>query len=281
MLGQHPELAGLPELKLFCCPTVGDLEASLPKFWIDRGVAHRSPGLVRAVAELEFGSQIEETLTAARAWLHERPDWTGADVMDVLLERLHPRIAVEKSPDNTSTDDALQRMASAYPGARYLHLTRHPVTTQRSMQAHRRRSVPSEAEDGEPMAGIGAWYDVHRRILQFGATLPGDRYLQVRSEDVLNDTHAQLQAIAAWLNIRADNDAIEDMRHPENSPFARLAPAASGVAGGNDPAFLRDPIPHTVESGRPLQPPAGWVADPSVWGLVVDLAHRLGYSDLP
>ena len=276
MIGQHPDLVGLPELKLFCCQTIRKLEASLPRYWMERGVTHRSPGLVRALAEFEFGGQTSESLSAARAWLRARLDWLGADVLDVLLMRLNPRIAVEKSPDNLLTDAAMTRMATAYPRARYLHLTRHPVTTQRSMQEHRNRTV-SHPQDDEPMFGIGSWYEIHRRILHFAASLPADRYLRVRAEDVLNDTKSQLHAIIAWLGIRADGDAIEAMQHAEASPFARPGPAASGVAGGNDPSFLHDPIPHRVEIPCKLEPPPGWVADPSIWKMVVDLANRLGY----
>src|SRR5262245_31807086 len=114
MLGQHPELVGLPELKLFACPTVGEMELSLPRFWIDRGVTHRSPGLVRALAEFLFEGQTLESLTRARAWLQERSHWSGADVLDVLLERLSPCTCLEKSPENVETEEALERLASAY-----------------------------------------------------------------------------------------------------------------------------------------------------------------------
>jgi hypothetical protein len=278
MIGQHPDLAGLPELKLFCCETIGELEASLPRFWIDRGVMHRSPGLVRAIAELEFGGQTTQSLSAARGWLRAREDWSGSDVLDVLLERLSPRVAVEKSPDNILSDAGLNRMAAAYPRARYLHLTRHPVTTQRSMQEHRQRTVPSHPQGDEPMSGIGSWYEIHRRILLFAAGLPSRSYFRVRAEDVLNDTHSQLRAIIAWLGVRADSDAIEAMQHPEASPFACLGPAASGVAGGNDPRFLSDPIPHRVEIPSQLRRPPGWAADPSAWKMVTDLANQLGYA---
>ncbi len=279
MIGQHPDLVGLPELKLFCCRTIGELDASLPRFWIERGVTHRSPGLVRALAEFQFGDQTTESLSAARAWLQDRPHWSGADVLDVLLARLSPRLAVEKSPDNVLTGTGLRRMASAYPKARYVHLTRHPLATQRSMQEHWNRILPSYPRDGEPMSGIASWYDTHRRILHFAAKLPPNRYLRVRTEDVLNDTESQLRAIAVWLGLRADGSAIEAMKHPEASPFASSGPTASGILGGHDPSFLLDPIPHPVKVPRTLDPPQGWAAEPSVWRLVVDLANRLGYFD--
>jgi hypothetical protein len=54
MIGQHPLLYGFPELKLFACPTIGEVEASLPG---TSALIDRSPGLVRAVAELLFGNQ--------------------------------------------------------------------------------------------------------------------------------------------------------------------------------------------------------------------------------
>jgi hypothetical protein len=116
--------------------------------------------------------------------------------------------------------------------------------------------------------------------LHFATSLPVERYLRVRAEDVLNDPQSQLHAIATWLGIRTDGDAIEAMRHPEASPFAHPGPSVSGVAGGNDPSFLHDPIPHRVDIPCTLEPPAGWVADPSAWEIVADLANQLGYCDL-
>jgi len=126
MIGQHPDLAGLPELKLFCYRSIGELEASLPVYWSERGFTHRSPGLVRALAQYEFGGQTPKRLAAARNWLKERAEWSGADVLDVLLDRLSPRAAVEKSPETVNDQAALKRLAKAYPNARYLHLARHP-----------------------------------------------------------------------------------------------------------------------------------------------------------
>jgi len=277
MLGQHPDLAGLPELKLFAYPTIGEMEASLPGFWIERGVTHRSPGLIRALAEYLFGDQQLQSLALARAWLHERSSWSGADVLDILLEHLQPRRCVEKSPENVETDTALARLAAGYPRARYLHLTRHPVTTQRSIQQHFNRILAGYRQDGQPMSGVAAWFEAHRRILRFAADLSPDRYMRVRAEDVLSDMRHQLAAIAAWLGLRADADAIAAMEHPEASPFAGFGPAGSGVTGGNDPAFLRDPIPRRVPVPGSVEEPTGWTEGPLSWQMVVDLANRLGY----
>jgi sulfotransferase family protein len=276
MVGQHPDLGGLPELKLFSYPTVGELEDSLPRFWFERGVTHRSPGLVRALAQVVFGDQSLESLALARQWLQERRHWSGADVFDVLLEQSLPRACVQKSPEDVESDETLQRLASAYPRARYLHLTRHPATTQRSMARHLDTVLQRQSPD-RPEDGIGAWFVVHQRILQFASNLPNARYLRVRSEDVLNDRRAQLRAIAIWLGVGSDDAAVDAMLNPAASPFAHPGPEGSGVAGGNDLSFLKDPSPREVALPDTLDPPANWSEDLRVWRMVVDLANRLGY----
>jgi Sulfotransferase family len=172
------------------------MEASLPQYWRERGFTHRSPGLVRALAQLEFGDQELDNMLRARAWLENRPHWSGAHVFDTLLSRLEPRTAVEKSPENVATVAALRRLARAYPNARYVHLTRSPITTQVSMVQHRMRTVPSHPLDGQPMAGIAAWLTVHERIVRLLARLPPERVMRVRAEDVLNDPEWHLSAIA-------------------------------------------------------------------------------------
>jgi hypothetical protein len=277
MIGQHPALCGLPELKLFAAPTIGEMEASLPRFWIERGVTHRSPGLVRALAEYLFGGQEAGALAAAREWLAERRDWPGEAVLDILLERIGPRIAVEKSPENAASDEALARLAEAYPEARYIHLTREPAATQRSMQAHWERVMPEHPLEGQPMLGFAAWVDVNRRILAFTAGLPAHRVLRLSAEDVLDGRPASLRTVAAWLGLAYEPAAIEAMGHPEASPFARPGPSESGIIGGYDPGFLADPVLRKLAPPPPLRQPEGWSGHAALWGMVTDLAERLGY----
>ncbi len=277
MVGQHPQLAGLPELKLFSYATVGELEASLPRYWIDRGVAHRSPGLVRAIAEYRFHAQDADALALARTWLRDRSHWNGACVLDSLLHELAPRAGVEKSPENVADDRSLEMLSSAYPRARYLHLVRHPIATQRSAQEHWNRLFPERPLNGEPMAGVASWLETHCRILRFASALGSNRYMRVRAEDVLNHSRQQLGMIAEWLGIRSDSDAIEAMIHPERSPFARFGAEDSGIVGGNDPGFLSNPIPRKVQVLADVKQPPGWVGDESLWQMTADLANCLGY----
>lgn len=280
MIGQHPELAGLPELKLFCYATIGELEASLPAFWLKRGVTHRSPGLVRAVAQLAYGDQSIGSLAAAHAWLRIRSHWSGPDVLDFLMARLGGRTAVEKSPEDVDADEALQRLHDAYPKARYLHLTRHPITTLHSMQRHWVRTMMPDPLAGEPIgsSAIAAWFQVNERIRLFCARLPKDRWMRARAEDLLNDPNRHLLGVATWLGIRTDDAAIAAMQHPEASIFARFGPVGSGVVGGSDPDFLADPTLRRTQLPTSLQSPKCTAAYASLWRAVIDLSARLGYA---
>lgn len=281
MIGQNPQLVGLPELKLFLYRTVGELEASLPAPWRDRGVTHRSPGLVRTVAEFLFGDQSAGSVIGAQEWLQERAHWSGADVLDVLQAHIHPRAAVEKSPENVATPVAFRRLSTAYPMARYLHLTRHPASTLHSMLEHWRRTMLEEPPEGLQVSCVASWIDVNQRILQYGATLNGGRYLRIRAEDVLNDPVAQLRSIARTLGVRADDDAVAVMSHPESSPFARFGPRCTGVTGGGDPGFLRSPVPRPAVLPHSLDQPTWWTGDPALWSRAAALAAQLGYHEGP
>lgn len=281
MVGQHPELAGLPELKLFLYPTIGELDASLPLRFREAGVAHRSPGLVRAVAQFEFGGQSAEAVGRALRWLHARAHWTGADVLDQLQARAAPRRAVEKSPETVMTSAALQRMAVAYPRASYIHLTRHPSTSARSMAKHWSRTMPAAPVVDPETTWLATWAAAHDRILAFSRRLAPERCLRVRAEDVLGDAERQLERIARWLGVRCDAEAMTAMLHPEESVFACSGPRGSGVSGGQDPAFLADPALRTATPPPPLERPVRWSGGAALWAHVVELADELGYGGAP
>jgi hypothetical protein len=128
------------------------------------------------------------------------------------------------------------------------------------------------------MSGIASWVEIQCRILRFTSTIPARSFIRLRAEDVLNDSRSQLCSVAKWLGIRADEDAIESMMHPENSPFARPGDIVTGIVGGHDPSFLRDPTPRRVPEPRTLLRPESWVNNTELWQMTVDIANRLGYS---
>jgi hypothetical protein len=276
MLGQHPDLYGLPELKLFAYRTLAELDASLPSYAKAMGATHRSPGLVRAVAQLGFGRQVQETVVEAKAWLAERGAWSGAAIFDVVQSWVAPRRAVQKSPEDVDSAASLSRMSSSYPRACYIHLTRHPTTSIRSMCDHWARTVPGGTVPSLMQACIGTYVQTHRRILEFGRSVGEQRLLRVKAEEILNHSDVWLGTIVRWLSLDDGPQAIEAMKHPERSPFSTPGPPGSGVIGGNDAAFLRDPMPHPVMVPESLGPPTGW-PDDHHWAQVRAVASALGY----
>jgi len=295
MLGQHPQMFGMPETHLLCERTVGA--------WLERAAREPWPmshGLVRAVAQLYFGAQNERAVGWALDWLRARAGLDTEQLFKLLVDRVHPLHVVDKSP---STIDSVESMQCAYewfPDAHFLHLVRHPRGYGESIMrlAERklsRQAIPSDhwiveiasdpranhqvAEDEpvvlEPQHG---WYARNVMIRDFIASLPADQRLVLRAEDMLLEPDTTLRTVAQWLGVRSDERAIDDMKHPERSPFAFLGPPRARY--GNDGIFLEHP------TLRPSRGQAGGLAGSVSWrpkgqGFlphVKSLAREFGYS---
>lgn len=254
MIGQHPELYGLPEVNLFAADTVGELDR-----WhgMRRRLRH---GLLRAVAELGLGGQDGETIDIAESWLGRNRDVRTAQIFGDLAVWAGPRGLVDKSPIYTIDDLALERIWEAFPGARFIHMTRHPVGTLKSM-----RSLQDYVQKaGGLVADRGGldpdklWLQPHARVKEFLDSLPVDRWVRIRGEDLMGEPGLYLPQIAEWLGIRTDSAAIAAMMHPEMSPFARMGPPNARF--GNDPGFMEQPALRPYSRKPELlddTPPAG------------------------
>ena len=194
MLGQHAGLRVFPELALFRKDTVDEL-LSDPPGWRGPPTRLRLAGVFRALAEHHDGEQTPETVEAAVSWVEERRAWSVGDLLDHLLALAAPLIGVEKSPESSSRGEYLMRMSDSYPRARYLHLTRHPVSSVASMhRVWEDKGYWNVRPELFHHFCLAVWYHQHTRILEFARSLPPDRVLRVRSEDVLNAPAESLPA---------------------------------------------------------------------------------------
>ena len=276
MLGQHPELYGLPETNFFVADTVGGIFQRFD----GPGDRHRTHGLARAIAQLHDGEQTEATIERAWQWLRERPTMTARELAWHVAALVDNRQLVEKSPSNCGEFAHLTRLYGAFPAARFLHLTRHPRSTGKSLyqarqdqRARRRRTASSPNADRIE----DNWLKVHGHIVRFTERLPAGQSIRLQGELLLADPDRYLRQIAVWLGIRADPEAIEAMKHPENSPFASVGPA--NARGGNNRKYLEDPH---LRTGSPpktnLTDPLEWMPDGSGFGpATVMLARYFGY----
>jgi Sulfotransferase family len=296
MLGQHPQMYGLPEIQFFMCDTMGE-------FW-DICLMASAPmgdGLVRAVAELIYGGQTEETVQRAHGWIRRRFHWTTGRMLEALAEVVAPRIIVEKSTGTVYNRKFLHRFGAMFPDSRYIHLVRHPrgqsesvFKAMKEMQVDGRplqwlidlssyptieaNQLPSSRNKVAEMDPQNAWFVLNQNVRSFLRTVPPARKLLVRGEDVLSNPDEALRNIAQWLGLRADLDAIEAMKHPEQSPYAHMGPP--GAQYGNDALFLKDPVLRPSRAkAQSLDGPLEWRKNGAEFlPEVKQLAAEFGYA---
>jgi hypothetical protein len=267
LLAGHPDLYGFPEMLLFTAPDVRGLlteQARRPGVPPPR-IRNRLNGVLRAVAELHEGSQGPDAIARAETWLAQRADWPTIQLMDHLLDLARPRTGLEKSPESALSDEALEACISAYPNARFIHLTRHPVTTQRSMHQHMGH-LWTGSQQGLYVRSASIWYLTHLRIAKRLASLPPGKSLRVRAEDLVRDPDAWLGRVCEWLGLACDTDIFPRMRRTERWRFAGVG--ENGDLGGGDPKFMHAP------ELRPVPEPGPVTFDPA-WGLHPELTRRM------
>jgi len=299
MLGQHPQMYGLPEMELFGAETV----AEWWKLCSGPAFPTRAHGTLRAIAQLFFGKQTAYTVKLAEGWLWRRSHFTTGFLLETLARRVHPAILVEKSTSNVYNAKFLQRAYRMFPQARFIHLVRHPRGHGESVMSFLKERnrlgplppshwmlrlasfppLPSEAgasasqgvADLDPQRG---WYALNKNICDFLKSVPDDQKMWVRGEDLVSRPDESLQELAAWMVLRTDAEAIEEMKHPERSPYACFGPL--GARFGNDRFFLKSPAlrPDRAQP-QSLEGSVRWREDGR--GLlpeVVQLAKQFGYE---
>jgi hypothetical protein len=285
MIGEHPQMLGLPETNLFA----RDSYVELRELYSKR--PRLQHGLLRSVAQLGLGGQSAENIEVAKRWLRGYARTNTADLFNDLLAWAAPNRLVDKSPIYVYNRDNLARIRRAFPNAYYLHLLRHPRGTCESMYALRqraqerqgqssRRHDPDAVEAGDTPRGVIdpdlVWLSPHRTVLEFLATVPPERQLRLRGEEVLADVDTYLPRIAEWLGVDGDTAALERMKHPETSPFACFGPPNARF--GDDPGFLEKPWLRPYQhKALDLVGPLSWDAQLTFSPALKEMAQGFGY----
>ena len=257
MLGQHPQMYGLPETHLFLDQTLGQR--------VERAAKSNYPmghGLLRTVAQLYFGGQTKATVRKAEQWLRFRSHLTTDFFFKVLADKVYPLILVDKSPSIVYSVEVLRGVHNKFPGARFIHLLRHPrghgesvirYIEERAKHGpippthwlYQISSYPPPSLHGETSKKVSTldpqngWYTLNQNICEFLNSVPVDQRIQIRGEELLLNPDEGFRRIAAWMGLRTDIEAIEEMKHPERSPYAFLGPP--GARYGSDAFFLAAP----------------------------------------
>jgi hypothetical protein len=284
MLGQHPQMYGLPEVNLFVAETMRERQGIMKKRMF------ADSGLLRTVAQLCGGEQTVRTVALAKRWVRLRMDSACVSVMRELAEKVQSRILVDKSLATVRWIENMQRIRRAFPGTRFIHLLRHPRTQGQSLFEMERRNVQWPIGTAYELGALDfstdpptidlqkVWFSIHTNIYTFLATVQQERWLRIRGEDFLADPDPCLIRIAEWLGLCTDNEAIELMKHPERSPYAGIGPI--NALFGNDVKFLRDPRLRLFPEGKSpsLEGPLPWREDGRGFSTeVIQLATEFGY----
>jgi hypothetical protein len=280
LLAGHPGIYGFPELLMFSVPrstpTVGALLAA-KNFWPPlpvEAVLGRQSGVLRTLADLHEGCQEPYALERARRWLQHRREWPTVELMNYLLDMVAPRVGLEKSPDTVSTEARLEACLTAFPNARYLHLTRHPVTTQQSMHAHRAGRFGWDRKT-LVVASASQWYLSHRLILRALAKLPDRQWMRIRAEDLLRQPAAHLPQVLSWLGLQCDAEIIARMIRTQDWRFASSGP--DGNLYGGDRKFLNSPALRAPSEPGPVSFDPAWGLSEEMCKRMQALATYLGY----
>jgi hypothetical protein len=256
-IGCHPQMFGLAEVNVFAGDTVAEL---LELYQTRRRLQY---GLLRSLSELAFAKQTESSIEAARLWMVDNAGLSTAELFRTMQEWAGDRGLIDKSPLHVFTPAAMVRMGENFPDARYLHLTRHPGDMIKSihqlkmeMREKAREKFPALARMGgdntDPDPPDKMWLEPHLEILRFLESIPPERKMRMRGEDLLSDPRNYLTQIAEWLELSTGEDAIEAMLHPEASPFGCYGPANAKF--GNDPNFMEQPALRPYKyNERPLE----------------------------
>jgi hypothetical protein len=278
ILAGHPVIHGFPELLLNRGHTVGDaFAADLAK----ENLPWQLGGLCRAVADLHEGYQSDDSMERARKWLAERTTWTTKQVMEYLLSAVYPQIGLEKSSVTVKTDEALELCLSGYPNARYIHLTRHPVTAQGSMlrqwlEMFKDDQMPQRDDRLLAARMAELWFSANYRVVRVLLGLPAEQWIRVRAEDILRHPHVLLPKILNWLQLYWDDSIIARMLITERWKFADRYSESSHLGGG-DPKFFESPALRDIPEPGPLIFDPAWDLSEQATSRMSWLANYFGY----
>jgi hypothetical protein len=292
MLGQHPELYGVPETQLLVRDT-------MQEWWNSFGEGIHSHGLVRSVAEIVYGFQSVNTARRAREWLWQQRNLPTHVILSKLSALVFPLRIVEKTPMATYRPEHMRRILNQFPDARFIHLVRNPISSGESLIEffHERgpRGDPKKIE--ERLQNVESiffriydttthppsldptenWFIRQYEVMEFLSSVPEQQQMRIRGEDLMSDPDTVLRPLCEWLGIRSDTAALQEMKHPERSPFASFGPP--NARHGGDPKFFRQP---EFRPGKPkicpLDSPLPWRADGCrLKTHVQELARSFGY----
>lgn len=252
MLDNHPALAVLPsegtfftnlESSLLRQPQVQWLQ-SLGCEWLRRlaNPVHREPYWLLGPT-MEERSPYVEFARALMAWwplAEERMSATASSwpLVAVALAYAHcthgfyAHSRVERWAEKTPTNERfLERLRSEFPGAKLIHVVRHPFAVYASYKYEKQQVGQMHRNAKQVLRDLRLSYRV---ALEQSSGRGSDHYLLIRYEDLLESTNATVDRLAAFLDI-------------EPLP-SLMQPTAAGLAATSNTSFGTDAVSGRLNS---------------------------------
>lgn len=261
MLAGHPRLWSPPEMILAPFATMAERRAMLEQRFWEKG------GLNRALMDL-LGLDLEGAREAAQGL----EGWTVPEVYAQLMAHLHGRTLVDKCPHLSVMPEAMQRLPTRFPEARYLWITRHPGAVTRSLQNMPMAEVMMQ---GYPVPIDEVWRYANENIKNFLATVPHDRWMKLRYEDLVADPRAVMEKVTATLGVPFD----EAVLNPYEGDRMREGPRGARAIGDPNMAGHGAIRPELVERWLEGYDPRR--ASPETRKLAAELGYDLANMPLP
>lgn len=180
------------------------------------------------------------------------------------LDRLSGgRTLLLKTPSHTARVAELSRL---YPNAKFIHLHRDPTPVLRSNVALHQRFAPFLFQpypgDDEIRSRVIEEYDrTERRFLADSATLPADRFVRLRYEDLISDPLGQLRTAYAQLNLdftpefdrraRVYLESVRDYRAASEKPKNNSTDNRSTIAPAPELSWMYEAFGHDKPAIKP------------------------------
>lgn len=215
MLGGHPRLFSPPELYLLGYDNLADRKNF---YWFTGSQRMQLEGNIRALMQVraepaEACQRLMEDLEAKAC--------PTKDYYRMMQEWIGGRILVDKTPAYALDPDALRQAEDLFEDAFYVHLQRHPYGMIRSFEeAHleqlwfqrvfgndviKQDKMPFDKRQFAELV----WLVLHRNILDFLKTVPAQRQIALRFEDVTSDPETAMRALCARLDLEYSPGMLE------------------------------------------------------------------------
>jgi malonyl CoA-acyl carrier protein transacylase len=199
MLAGDPALFCPPELHLLGHRTMGERAGAEPS-------PDRDQGIRRALAELR-GVDMDEAQAEIDATTHaDLPTW---EVVRRLADLAAPRLLVDKSPGYANDVRTLHRIERSFDEPRFVVLLRHPYAVVDSVVRNRFVRLMEGGEISPFDFGEFVWTRSYGNILDFVETLPPERYVLLRFEELVTRPREALEPVCSLLGIRFSDALLE------------------------------------------------------------------------